>query len=149
MPRITKVVPAPLVAIVVLTIATVIIALNVLTIGGQGVANRLSGLFGGMGGRGGCAMTGQTMTNVKAAGTRISAFLAGVFMLVLMLLLVLVLVLGHGDLLAVAPQAALVSVMIMWPVSLFSRFSLFSLIRSKAALTRRDCLLNGVSGLTR
>lgn len=42
---------------------------------GQGVANVMSGLFGGMGG---CAMIGQTMINVKVSGarTRISTFLA-------------------------------------------------------------------------
>ena len=49
---------------------------------GQGVANIVTGFFGGMGG---CAMIGQTMINVKASGarTRISTFLAGVFLLVL------------------------------------------------------------------
>ncbi len=47
---------------------------------GQGVANIVTGFFGGMGG---CAMIGQTMINVKASGarTRISTFLAGVFLL--------------------------------------------------------------------
>ncbi|PRC49801.1 sodium-independent anion transporter, partial [Mycobacterium sp. ITM-2017-0098] len=45
---------------------------------GQGVANVVTGLFGGMGG---CAMIGQTMINVKVSGarTRISTFLAGLF----------------------------------------------------------------------
>ena len=49
---------------------------------GQGVANIVTGVFGGMGG---CAMIGQTMINVKASGarTRISTFLAGLFLLVL------------------------------------------------------------------
>ena len=49
---------------------------------GQGVANIVTGFFGGMGG---CAMIGQTMINVKASGarTRISTFLAGVFLLIL------------------------------------------------------------------
>ncbi len=43
---------------------------------GQGVANLVTGFFGGMGG---CAMIGQTMVNVKGSGarTRISTFLAG------------------------------------------------------------------------
>ena len=43
---------------------------------GQGVANIVTGFFGGMGG---CAMIGQTMINVRASGgrTRISTFLAG------------------------------------------------------------------------
>ncbi len=48
---------------------------------GQGVANTVTGFFGGMGG---CAMIGQTMINVKSSGarTRLSTFLAGVFLLV-------------------------------------------------------------------
>ena len=71
---------------------------------GQGVANVVSGLFGGMGG---CAMIGQTMINVKTsrARTRISTFAAGVFLLVLIVAL--------GDVVARIPMAALVAVMIM------------------------------------
>ncbi|TDO29852.1 SulP family sulfate permease [Kribbella sp. VKM Ac-2527] len=71
---------------------------------GQGTANIITGLFGGMGG---CAMIGQTMINVKASGarTRISTFLAGVFLLIL--------VVGLGDLVGDIPMAALVAVMIM------------------------------------
>jgi SulP family sulfate permease len=47
---------------------------------GQGVANIITGFFGGMGG---CAMIGQTMINVKVSGarTRISTFLSGAFLL--------------------------------------------------------------------
>jgi SulP family sulfate permease len=68
------------------------------------VANIVTGLFGGMGG---CAMIGQTMINVKTSGarTRISTFLAGVFLLIL--------VVGLGDVVARIPMAALVAVMIM------------------------------------
>ncbi|NYE72929.1 SulP family sulfate permease [Microlunatus parietis] len=75
---------------------------------GQGVANLVTGLFGGMGG---CAMIGQTMINVKASGarTRISTFLAGGFLLVLVVVL--------GDIVAVIPMAALVAVMIMVSVA--------------------------------
>ncbi|WP_435771492.1 SulP family inorganic anion transporter [Nocardioides sp. SYSU DS0651] len=71
---------------------------------GQGAANVITGFFGGMGG---CAMIGQTMINVKASGarTRISTFLAGVFLLIL--------VVGFGDVVALIPMAALVAVMIM------------------------------------
>ena len=71
---------------------------------GQGVANVVTGLFGGMGG---CAMIGQTMINVKVSGarTRISTFLAGVFLLILVVAL--------GDVVALIPMAALVAVMIM------------------------------------
>ena len=70
---------------------------------GQGVANIVTGFFGGMGG---CAMIGQTMINVKASGarTRISTFLAGGFLLILVVAL--------GDLVSVIPMAVLVAVMI-------------------------------------
>lgn len=75
---------------------------------GQGVANIVTGFFGGMGG---CAMIGQTMINVKASGarTRISTFTAG--------LMLLVLVVGAGPLVARIPMAALVAVMIMVSVA--------------------------------
>ena len=77
---------------------------------GQGAANVITGFFGGMGG---CAMIGQTMINVKASGarTRISTFMAGVFLLIL--------VVGFGDLVAIIPMAALVAVMIMVAVGTF------------------------------
>ncbi len=77
---------------------------------GQGASNLITGLFGGMGG---CAMIGQTMINVKASGarTRISTFLAGIFLLVL--------VVGVGDVVASIPMAALVAVMIMVAVGTF------------------------------
>ncbi|MGC4934551.1 SulP family inorganic anion transporter [Gordonia sp. DT30] len=71
---------------------------------GQGIANVVTGFFGGMGG---CAMIGQTMINVKASGarTRISTFLAGVFLLIL--------VVGLRDIVALIPMGALAAVMIM------------------------------------
>jgi len=70
---------------------------------GQGAANLVTGLFGGMGG---CAMIGQTMINVKASGarTRISTFLAGAFLLLLVVAL--------GDVVGLIPMAALVAVMV-------------------------------------
>ncbi len=174
LPRVTKVVPAPLVAIVALTAFTLVASLGVPNVGdegalpdslpalflpdvpftletlriiapyalamalvglleslltaklvdditdthshktreawGQGAANVITGFFGGMGG---CAMIGQTMINVKASGarTRLSTFLAGVFLLVL--------VVGFGDVVAVIPMAALVAVMIMVAVGTF------------------------------
>ena len=179
MPRFTKIVPAPLVAIVLITVATVTLSIAVPTVGdqgalpqslpqlfipsipltwetftiiapyalamalvglleslmtaklvdditdtrsqktreawGQGVANMLSGFFGGMGG---CAMIGQTMINVKASGarTRISTFLAGVFLLIL--------VVGLGDVVAIIPMAALVAVMIIVSVATFDWHSI-------------------------
>ena len=75
---------------------------------GQGASNVITGFFGGMGG---CAMIGQTMINVKASGarTRLSTFLAGVFLLIL--------VVGLGDVVGTIPMAALVAVMIMVSVA--------------------------------
>jgi len=82
---------------------------------GQGIANLVTGFFGGMGG---CAMIGQTMINVKAsrARTRISTFLAGLFLLIL--------VVGLGDLVAQIPMAALVAVMVMVSVGTFDWHSI-------------------------
>ncbi|MCM4078880.1 SulP family inorganic anion transporter [Paractinoplanes hotanensis] len=82
---------------------------------GQGVANIVTGFFGGMGG---CAMIGQTMINVKASGarTRLSTFLAGVFLLILVVAL--------GDVVALIPMAALVAVMIIVSVGTFDWHSI-------------------------
>lgn len=179
LPRLTRAVPAPLVAIVLLTGAAVVFGISVPTVGdqgalpeslpallvpnvpltsetltiifpfalamavvglleslmtaalvdeitdtpssktreslGQGAANVLSGLFGGMGG---CAMIGQTMINVKASGarTRISTFLAGVFLLLLVLV--------FGDVVAIIPMAVLVAVMIVVSIATFDWHSI-------------------------
>jgi SulP family sulfate permease len=82
---------------------------------GQGASNIITGFFGGMGG---CAMIGQTMINVKASGsrTRISTFLAGVFLLIL--------VVGLGGLVGDIPMAALVAVMVMVSVGTFDWHSI-------------------------
>ncbi|MFB6893142.1 SulP family inorganic anion transporter [Kitasatospora sp. NPDC056327] len=71
---------------------------------GQGVANIVTGFFGGMGG---CAMIGQTMINVKVSGarTRLSTFLAGAFLMVLCI--------AFGPVVSEIPMAALVAVMVM------------------------------------
>ncbi|WP_432510358.1 SulP family inorganic anion transporter [Kineococcus sp. SYSU DK001] len=71
---------------------------------GQGTAQIVTGLFGGMGG---CAVIGQTMINVKVSGarTRLSTFLAGTFLLVLVVV--------FGDVVAQIPMAALVAVMFL------------------------------------
>ncbi|MDK1342061.1 SulP family inorganic anion transporter [Streptomyces sp. 378] len=71
---------------------------------GQGVANVITGLFGGMGG---CAMIGQTMINVKTSGarTRLSTFLSGVFLLLLVVV--------FGPVVSDIPMAALVAVMLL------------------------------------
>ncbi|TIC84148.1 SulP family inorganic anion transporter [Nocardioides sp. GY 10127] len=85
---------------------------------GQGVANIVTGAFGGMGG---CAMIGQTMINVRISGarTRLSTFTAGVMLLVL--------VVGFGDAVARIPMAALVAVMVMVSVGTFDWHSLRTL----------------------
>ncbi|MEV8310964.1 SulP family inorganic anion transporter [Streptomyces flavidovirens] len=82
---------------------------------GQGIANIVTGFFGGMGG---CAMIGQTMINVKTSGarTRLSTFLAGVF---LMLLVVV-----FGPVVSTIPMAALVAVMILVSVATFDWHSI-------------------------
>lgn len=71
---------------------------------GQGIANIVTGFFGGMGG---CAMIGQTMINVKTAGarTRLSTFCAGIFLMILCLV--------FGPLVSQIPMAALVAVMVL------------------------------------
>lgn len=76
---------------------------------GQGIANVVTGIFGGMGG---CAMIGQTMINMKnGARTRLSTFLAGLFLLVLCL--------AFGPLVSQVPMAALVGVMVIVAVGTF------------------------------
>lgn len=179
LPLLTKVIPAPLVSIVLVTLIAVVFVLNVPTVGdkgdlpeslpslfipnvpftfetlqviapfalgmalvglleslmtaklvdditdtrsnkvreswAQGAANIITGFFGGMGG---CAMVGQTMINVKASGarTRISTFLAGVF--------VLILAVSLGDIVAMIPMAALVAVMIFVSIATFDWHSI-------------------------
>jgi sulfate permease, SulP family len=77
---------------------------------GQGIANILTGVFGGMGG---CAVVGQTMMNVKVAGgrTRLSTALTGAFLLLLIMSL--------GDLVGRIPMAALAAVMIVVSAATF------------------------------
>ena len=178
LPRLTKLVPSPLVAIVVLTAVTVTAGISVPTVAdqgalpdsppglflpdvpltwetlriigpfalgmalvglleslmtaklvdditdtgsnktreswGQGAANIITGFFGGMGG---CAMIGQTMINVRSgARTRLSTFLAGVFLLILVVVL--------GDVVGRIPMAALVAVMVFVCISTFDWHSI-------------------------
>jgi SulP family sulfate permease len=76
---------------------------------GQGVANILSPLFGGMAG---CAMIGQSIINVTSgARGRLSTLWAGLFLLFLILVL--------RDWVAQIPMAALVAVMIMVSIGTF------------------------------
>ncbi|MER5216872.1 SulP family inorganic anion transporter [Streptomyces sp. NPDC002838] len=82
---------------------------------GQGIANIVTGFFGGMGG---CAMIGQTMINVKTSGarTRLSTFLAGSFLMVLCI--------AFGPVVSDIPMAALVAVMILVSVATFDWHSI-------------------------
>lgn len=76
---------------------------------GQGIANIVAGLFGGMAG---CAMIGQSMINIKSNGRgRLSTLCAGVFLLGLI-------VLGH-DWVKLIPMGALVAVMFMVSIATF------------------------------
>ncbi len=77
---------------------------------GQGIANIVSGFFGGMAG---CAMIGQSIINVKSGGrSRLSALAAGVFLLVMILV--------FGNWVRQIPMAALVAVMFMVSIGTFS-----------------------------
>jgi len=86
---------------------------------GQGLANIITGFFGGMAG---CAMIGQTVINVKSGGrTRLSTLVAGVFLLFLIIVL--------GDVVKQIPMAALVGVMFMVSIGTFDWGSLRTLHR--------------------
>jgi SulP family sulfate permease len=77
---------------------------------GQGIANLVSSVFGGMAG---CAMIGQTVVNVKSGGRgRLSTCWAGVLLLILVVLL--------GPWVSQIPMAALVAVMLMVAFGTFS-----------------------------
>jgi len=81
---------------------------------GQGIANIVAGLFGGMAG---CAMIGQSGINIRSGGRgRLSTLIAGAFLMVLIILL--------NDILVQIPMAALVAVMIMVSIGTFDWASL-------------------------
>ncbi len=76
----------------------------------QGVANTVTGFFGGMGG---CAMIGQSMINVKSGGrTRLSGISAALFLLTFILF--------ASPVIEVIPLAALVGVMFMVVIGTFA-----------------------------
>jgi SulP family sulfate permease len=84
---------------------------------GQGLANIVSGLFGGMAG---CAMIGQSVINVTSGGRgRLSTLWAGAFLLFLILVL--------ADWVRQIPMAALVAVMVMVSIKTFRWGSLLAL----------------------
>ena len=76
----------------------------------QGLANTVTGFFGGMGG---CAMIGQSMINVKSGGrTRLSGITAALFLLAFILF--------GSSLIERIPLAALVGVMFMVVIGTFA-----------------------------
>jgi len=78
--------------------------------GGQGSANIVAAMFGGMGG---CAMIGQSVINVTSGGRgRLSTFTAGAFLLFLLAVL--------GPFVGRIPMPALVAIMIMVSIGTFS-----------------------------
>jgi len=80
----------------------------------QGLANTVTGFFGGMGG---CAMIGQSMINVKSGGrTRIAGVAAASFLLIF--------ILYASSLIEMIPIAALVGVMFMVVIGTFAWNSL-------------------------
>ncbi|WP_411805353.1 SulP family inorganic anion transporter [Arthrobacter sp. LAPM80] len=133
LPRFTKAIQAPLVAIVVVIAIVIIAHLVVPNVTDEGLltaklvdeitdtpshkgreswalglSNIFAGFFGGMAG---CAMSGQTVLNVKTgqARTRISTFVAGVFLLVL--------VTGLSSIMGQIPMVALAAVMMVVAVT--------------------------------
>ena len=83
----------------------------------QGVANTVTGFFGGMGG---CAMIGQSMINVKSGGrTRVAGIAAAVFLLLFILV--------GAPVIELIPLAALVGVMFMVVIGTFAWNSLMIL----------------------
>jgi len=86
---------------------------------GQGGANMVAALFGGMGG---CAMIGQSVINVTSGGRkRLSTFVAGAFLLFLLVVL--------GPVVGRIPMPALVAVMVMVSIGTFSWNSIPNLRR--------------------
>lgn len=76
---------------------------------GQGIANFVTGFFGGMAG---CAMIGQSVINVKSGGrSRLSTFVAGMFLMFLILIL--------GQLVVQIPMPVLAGIMIMVSIGTF------------------------------
>ena len=94
----------------------------------QGLANTVTGFFGGMGG---CAMIGQSIINVKSGGrTRIAAIAAALFLLIF--------ILYASRYIEMIPIAALVGVMFMVVIGTFAWNSLkilFFVPRSDALVT--------------
>ena len=86
---------------------------------GQGIANIMTGFFGGMAG---CAMLGQSVINIQSGGRkRLSTFVSGIFLLFFILVL--------GNWVQQIPMASLVAVMIMVSIGTFSWSSIRNIPR--------------------
>jgi SulP family sulfate permease len=84
---------------------------------GQGLANVVCGVFGGMGG---CAMIGQSMLNIQSGGTRrISGVVASLSLLAFILF--------ASDLIAIIPIATLVGIMFIVVIATFEWDSIYKL----------------------
>ncbi|VAW71245.1 Sulfate permease [hydrothermal vent metagenome] len=102
---------------------------------GQGIANTVTGMFGGMGG---CAMIGQSMINVNSGGhKRLSGIAAALFLLAFILF--------ASSLIEQIPMAALVGVMFIVVIGTFE----WSSVRIFNKIPKHDAfVLVLVSGVT-
>jgi sulfate permease, SulP family len=101
---------------------------------GQGIANVITGFFGGMAG---CAMIGQSVINVKSGGRgRLSSLVAGAFLMFLIIVL--------GPVVVQIPMAALAGVMFMVAIGTFDWNSLKTLHK----IPRTDATVMVVTVLT-
>ena len=93
----------------------------------QGLANSVTGFFGGMGG---CAMIGQSMINVRSGGrTRIAGIAAALFLLIFILYI--------SSYIEMIPIAALVGVMFMVVIGTFA----WNSIKFLMVVPRSDALV--------
>ena len=94
---------------------------------GQGIANTVTGFFGGMGG---CAMIGQSMINVNSGGhQRLSGIAAALFLLCFILF--------ASPLIEAIPMAALVGVMFVVVIATFE----WSSLRIMGKIPRADAFV--------
>lgn len=115
---------------------------------GQGLANLVTGFFGGMGG---CAMIGQSMINVTSGGrTRLSGISAALFLLAFILF--------ASGIIEIIPLAALVGVMMMVVIGTFAwssfriinripRIDAFVLVLVSAITVASDLAIAVVAGV--
>jgi len=94
---------------------------------GQGLANVVSSLFGGMAG---CAMIGQSMINYKSGGRgRLSSLSAAIYLMILIVIL--------NNYMVKIPIAALVAVMIVVAISTFEWITL----KTITTMPRHDAIV--------